>query len=203
MNSLVPSRRLLRQLAFACRESARTSASRPQIRKICHTRQRKSISSRPTSQQAPFITGRRLVASRQVSISNETPTSITTTSTAAAPAQESIKTSTSNPLPDISNHYTLFPSTLPHGPPPHGPFSIALAALRKEFLQVQSLYHPDKHPYEPAHSKARALSALINDAYKTLSYPLLRAQYLLQQNYGIDVTSEDNSTHASDAETLM
>ena len=56
---------------------------------------------------------------------------------------------------------------------------------------------------EPAHSKALALSALINTAYKTLSDPLLRAQYLLQHTYNVDVNSEDNSTHASDADTLM
>jgi molecular chaperone HscB len=78
-----------------------------------------------------------------------------------------------------------------------------LPALRKEFLQIQSLYHPDKHPNEPTHSKALALSALINNAYKTLADPLLRAQYLLLQNYDIDVMSEDNSAHASDSETLM
>jgi molecular chaperone HscB len=106
-------------------------------------------------------------------------------------------------LPDITNHYTLFPSTLPHGPPPTGPFSIRLPALRKEFLQIQSLHHPDKHREEPAHSKALALSALINNAYKTLSDPLLRAQYLLLHNYEIDVMSEDSSTHQTDTDTLM
>jgi molecular chaperone HscB len=75
--------------------------------------------------------------------------------------------------------------------------------LRKEFLRIQSLHHPDKHPHEPAHSKALALSALINNAYKTLSDPLLRAQYLLIQNYDIDVMSEDSSMHKTDNGTLM
>jgi molecular chaperone HscB len=80
---------------------------------------------------------------------------------------------------------------------------IPLSDLRREFLQTQARHHLDKHPNEPTHSKARALSALINNTYKTLSDPLLRAQYLPLQKYDIDVTSEDNSTHASDSETLM
>jgi molecular chaperone HscB len=127
------------------------------------------------------------------------------TSTTSQSTNASSTSSTSAALPDITNHYTLFPSTVPRGPPPSGPFSIPLPALRKEFLQIQSLHHPDKHPNEPAHSKALALSALINNAYKTLSDPLLRAQYLLLHNYDIDTLSEDNSQHSSssDAETLM
>jgi molecular chaperone HscB len=106
-------------------------------------------------------------------------------------------------LPDITNHYTLFPTTLPAGPPPKGPFTVSLPSLRKEFLQLQSLHHPDKYPNEPAHSKALALSALINTSYKTLSDPLLRAQYLLLTKYDIDVMSEDNSSHPTDQSTLM
>lgn len=76
--------------------------------------------------------------------------------------------------------------------------------LRKEFLQLQSVYHPDKYPAgSTAHQRAYALSTLLNNAYKTLSDPLLRAQYVLQLLYDIDVTSEDNSAHPTDPETLM
>jgi molecular chaperone HscB len=197
MNSVVPSRRLLRQLALASRESTQAYPSKPQTRTICHARQRQNIVSRPASPRAHAVPRYKLLPIRHASTSTNTTTAQTpnaTTSSTAAPN-----------LPDITNHYTLFPSTLPRGPPPTGPFSIPLPALRKEFLQIQSLHHPDKHPNEPAHSKALALSALVNNAYKTLSDPLLRAQYLLLQHYDIDVNSEDNSVHknAVDSETLM
>lgn len=124
-------------------------------------------------------------------------------------------------LPDITNYYTLFPKTLPGGPPqppsrvpdsltltepdrPAPVFHINPRELRKEFIQLQSLHHPDKFPAgSVAHQRAYALSTLLNNAYKTLSDPLLRSQYLLQELYDIDVMSEDNSAHPSDPETLM
>ncbi|KAK5071551.1 hypothetical protein LTR51_006032 [Lithohypha guttulata] len=124
-------------------------------------------------------------------------------------------------LPDITNYYTLFPKTLPSGPPqpqsslpdsstitnPNKPppvFHINPRELRHEFLKLQSLHHPDKFQAGTvAHQRAYALSTLLNNAYKTLSDPLLRSQYLLQLLYDIDVTTEDNSTHPSDPETLM
>ncbi|KAJ9604574.1 hypothetical protein H2200_010687 [Cladophialophora chaetospira] len=109
-------------------------------------------------------------------------------------------------LPNITNYYTLFPSTLPRGPPPSSPFDINLPHLRQEFLQLQSKYHPDKFPSgTTSHQKSLALSSLLNTAYKTLNDPLLRARYLLLENYGVDVTVEDNSTHAglTDQATLL
>ncbi|RVX73005.1 hypothetical protein B0A52_03358 [Exophiala mesophila] len=113
---------------------------------------------------------------------------------------------TATTLPDITNYYTLFPQTLPLGPPPKGPFSIPLAALKREFLALQAQHHPDKYTGSAtAHTKSVALSSLLNTAYKTLSSPLLRARYLLQHNYDIDITSEDNATHrgVTDQETLI
>jgi molecular chaperone HscB len=195
MNSLVPSRRLLRQLASACHDSACVSPSRSRTRTICSISQRHNTISRPGPRHKRGVLVGKLAQTRLASTNSSTNTSAST--------KESFNPSTSAPLPDISNYYTLFPSTLPHGPPPNGSFSISLPTLRKEFLQIQSLYHPDKHPNEPTHSKALALSALVNNAYKTLADPLLRAQYLLLQNYDIDVMSEDNSAHTSDSETLM
>lgn len=109
-------------------------------------------------------------------------------------------------LPDISNYYTLFPKTLATGPPPSGPFAIPLGPLKREFLNLQSQHHPDKYSGSPtAHGKSVALSSLLNTAYKTLSDPLLRARYLLEHTYGVDITSEDNSTHrgVTDQETLI
>jgi molecular chaperone HscB len=109
---------------------------------------------------------------------------------------------TSSPLPDVSTHYSIFPQTLPLGPPPAGPFNIDLSSLRREFLQLQGRFHPDKFP--PGEKpKAEGLSARINEAYKALRDPLTRAQYLLFHNYGVDVTSEDNSSHPADPGTLM
>ncbi|KAH8701019.1 hypothetical protein BGW36DRAFT_375400 [Talaromyces proteolyticus] len=107
--------------------------------------------------------------------------------------------------PDVTNHYTIFPSTLPKGPPPQSPFEIDTSSLRREFLRLQNGVHPDKVPQGPEKQRAEALSSRINDAYRTLVDPLSRAQYLLAEFHGIDVLAEDggNSKAAMDSETLM
>ncbi|KAF1959183.1 Co-chaperone Hsc20 [Byssothecium circinans] len=97
-------------------------------------------------------------------------------------------------------HYTFFPSTLPSGPPPHGSFAVDTNALKREFLQLQGRAHPDRHPPEDK-NKAQALSARINEAYKTLQSPLLRAQYLLSLR-GIEV-AEDETAKVDDPKLLM
>ncbi|KAK2749719.1 hypothetical protein FQN55_002955 [Onygenales sp. PD_40] len=108
-----------------------------------------------------------------------------------------------NKPPDITNHYTIFPKTIPN-PPPQGPFAISLPELRREFLNLQSRAHPDKYPPGLEKQRAEALSARINEAYRTLSDPLTRAQYLLAAQHGIDVTAEDGAqSHPQDPETLM
>ncbi|PTB67093.1 Co-chaperone Hsc20 [Trichoderma citrinoviride] len=108
------------------------------------------------------------------------------------------------------NHYDIFPETLPLGPPPRGHFPIDVRALRREFLRLQARHHPDMHhhhhhhhhhdassssggqqgPGTTAKARAEATSALINEAYKTLSNPLLRAQYLLSLR-GVDVATDE------------
>ncbi|KAJ5463627.1 Heat shock protein DnaJN-terminal [Penicillium sp. IBT 31633x] len=106
--------------------------------------------------------------------------------------------------PDITNHYTIFPKTLPAGPPPAAPFEISTSDLRREFLQLQGLIHPDKYPNGVEKQHAEGLSARINEAYRTLIDPLQRAQYILRELHDIDVTAEDAATkHALDPETLM
>lgn len=97
-------------------------------------------------------------------------------------------------------HYDLFPQTLPDGPPPHSPFAIDVRALRREFLQLQAIAHPDRHSGAQK-ARAEGTSALINEAYKTLQNPLLRAQYLLRLG-GIDVAN-DETAKVSDPELLM
>lgn len=105
---------------------------------------------------------------------------------------------TSNSVPQT--HYEFFPQTLPQGPPPSGAFPIDPRVLRKEFLQLQAVAHPDRHPSH-LKTRAEATSARINEAYKTLQNPLLRAQYLLSLR-GIDV-AEDETAKVDDPELLM
>ncbi|KAH7410967.1 putative chaperone [Cadophora sp. MPI-SDFR-AT-0126] len=120
----------------------------------------------------------------------------TTSTTSPQPhADDAIK---SNPIPQT--HYEFFPKTLPSGPPPNGPFHIDVRELRREFLQLQSIAHPDRHP-QHLKTRAEATSARINEAYKTLQNPLLRAQYLLGLR-GIDV-AEDETAKVDDPELLM
>lgn len=113
-------------------------------------------------------------------------------------------TSPSTPLSQqkhhLRTHYDLFPTALPHGPPPSGPFTIDLQALKREFLQLQARAHPDRHS-GPDKARAEGTSALINEAYKTLQDPLRRAQYLLNLQ-GIDV-AEDETLKIEDPELLM
>lgn len=114
------------------------------------------------------------------------------------------KTTSITGAPDVTTHYSIFPRTIPAGPPPASPFAISASDLRREFLQLQSTVHPDKYPSGEEKQHAEALSARINEAYRTLLEPLDRAQYLLREWHGIDVTAEDASTkHALDPETLM
>ena len=97
-------------------------------------------------------------------------------------------------------YYDIFPETLSSGPPPTGRFTINLRALRNEYLRRQARSHPDLHPAS-AKARAEATSALINQAYRTLLDPLLRAQYLLSLR-GIDV-AEDESLKVEEPDLLM
>lgn len=94
---------------------------------------------------------------------------------------------------------------MPSGPPPASPFDLSVPSLRREFLKLQALAHPDKYPPGPDKERAEALSSRINEAYRTLADPLLRAQYLLREYHGIDVTAEDGEAAGIrlDPETLM
>ncbi|THY04132.1 Co-chaperone Hsc20 [Aureobasidium pullulans] len=97
-------------------------------------------------------------------------------------------------------HYDFFPSFGPDALPPKGPFTLDLSLLRREFLQLQAKAHPDLAPQEKKR-QAEALSARINEAYKTLQNPLLRAQYILELR-GIDVAG-DETAKVEDPELLM
>ncbi|KAF2456798.1 hypothetical protein BDY21DRAFT_364361 [Lineolata rhizophorae] len=102
--------------------------------------------------------------------------------------------------PRADDHYSFFPTTIPLGPPPEGAFSVDLDSLRREFLRLQATAHPDRAAHDDKGS-AQALSARINEAYKTLQNPLLRAQYLLERR-GIE-THTDETGKVEDPELLM
>ena len=61
---------------------------------------------------------------------------------------------------------------------------IDLAALEKTFHDLSRKYHPDYFTTAPADEKSRALrmTALLNDAYRTLRHPTHRVEYLLSLN---------------------
>lgn len=127
-----------------------------------------------------------------------TPTTSRTISTTTPHRDEPKVTSRETLLPQT--HYDFFPSLGPDALPPKGPFTLDLALLRREFLQLQAKAHPDLAPQEKKR-QAEALSARINEAYKTLQNPLLRAQYLLELR-GIDIAG-DETAKVEDPELLM
>lgn len=107
-------------------------------------------------------------------------------------------TSTETPPPNPSapqTHYDLFPTTFPNGLPPASPFTPDSKQLHKEYLRLQAKTHPDLAPQEQKR-QAEATSMRINEAYRTLSDPLKRAQYLLSLQ-GIDVEDESAKLGAS------
>lgn len=112
------------------------------------------------------------------------------TASAEQPQRESIAPQT---------HYDLFPKTFPNGPPPKSPFIPDLRQLRREFLELQGNTHPDRAA-QSQKRQAEALSARVNEAYKTIQDPLRRARYLLSLR-GIDV--EDDSAKLEENELLM
>ncbi|KAB8303282.1 hypothetical protein EYC80_004724 [Monilinia laxa] len=107
-----------------------------------------------------------------------------------------------SPATSRKTHYDLFAAAIPRGPPPSGPFRINLRSLHKEFLRLQAGAHPDLHPSDK--SQAETASALINEAYKTLKSPVLRAQYLLELQ-GIDIYDEtvDASVEEKEKDRLL
>lgn len=126
MNPAVPSRRLLRQLAITCRELAHTYPSRPQLRTICHTRQRQSLILSPASPRAQAC---KLLPTRHASTSTSTFTNTTGTPEAATsppPPQTSRYNEPLHALPlnsppwPTSQRSLLHPSTCPaQRIPPH------------------------------------------------------------------------------------
>jgi molecular chaperone HscB len=61
-------------------------------------------------------------------------------------------------------------------------FPVDDQCLGQRYRRLQQELHPDRYASAPAHEKRLALqySGLVNEAYRTLSRPLLRALYLLE-----------------------
>lgn len=82
-----------------------------------------------------------------------------------------------------------------------------MRALRREFLRLQAATHPDFHAHGSAsptdRRRAEAASSLINGAFKTLSNPLLRAQYLLREQYGLDLAGDEAGRIAGVEEEVL
>jgi len=83
-----------------------------------------------------------------------------------------------NPLP--SNYYDFF--GLPHT------LDLDLSELEKRFYALSRQHHPDRYTLKSPEEQQYALdaTAILNDAYRTLRDPLVRAEYLLKEN-GFDI----------------
>ncbi|EEQ84798.1 hypothetical protein RJZ56_007304 [Blastomyces dermatitidis] len=205
--TLLSSAAALRRIGASPARSVTRNTSFPAARNnICIFCQHKTW--RPSLAIRNFHDSRRLLAGANANPASNPPPN---TSAISEPptSQNAEKNSTGeadsliNKPPDISTHYSIFPNTIPN-PPPKGPFDISVPDLRQEFLRLQGRAHPDKYPPGPKKQSAEALSARINEAYRALSDPLSRAQYLLASQHGIDVTAEDGAKdHPQDMETLM
>ncbi|KAI1166506.1 Co-chaperone Hsc20 [Nemania serpens] len=119
-----------------------------------------------------------------------TPTAKTTTRRSISTSSDSQVDAAPKEAPQLpQTHYEFFPRTLPDGPPPRGRFRIDTRELRREFLKLQTGAHPDLHPAQRGH----ALSARINEAYRTLASALTRAQYVLALR-GRDVANDETAS---------
>lgn len=168
------------------------------IRAIFTGRLRATVASE--SPRIPFRTRPTRVFCKQNINSPPAQTRLQSTSTAFNTKEEPFKRQTQTEQQQSQTHYGFFPNTLASGAPPDAPFTIDLQALKREFLQLQARAHPDMHS-QGDKKRAEALSARINEAYKTLQNPLLRAQYLLSLR-GIEV-AEDETAKVDDPELLM
>ncbi|RDW84458.1 hypothetical protein BP6252_02048 [Coleophoma cylindrospora] len=176
-----------------------TISKSQRVYRACEATTRRNFTTGPASASRPAPTSRPACEQclRQISNQRRPVRGIQSRFHSSSASSSTPASPTSAPKPQT--HYELFPQTLPRGPPPSGPFKIDVRALRREFLQLQAKAHPDRHAHENK-TRAEATSAYINEAFKTLSNPLLRAQYLLSLR-GIDV-AEDEALKVDDEALL-
>ncbi|EJD03953.1 Co-chaperone Hsc20 [Fomitiporia mediterranea MF3/22] len=82
------------------------------------------------------------------------------------------------PLPSTSTYFDIFGLQ-----GSQNRFNVDTRDLKRRFLQAQRICHPDAWSGrgEKDHNVAAAQSSTLNEAYKTLQSPVLRAQYILIQ----------------------
>ena len=86
----------------------------------------------------------------------------------------------------MQNHFDLF------GLPPS--FSIEGEALERSYRDIQSKVHPDRFAHSGDAERRASLqwTTRVNEAYRTLKDPVLRAKHLLEL-HGVDVAFETNT----------
>lgn len=69
------------------------------------------------------------------------------------------------------------------------PVAVDEPTLTRRFRELSRQYHPDRWANADAETQTTALdaTALLNDAYRTLRDPFLRAEYLLRRESGISL----------------
>ncbi len=72
-------------------------------------------------------------------------------------------------------------------------FNLDLQELQAQYLRSQLYVHPDRWVAKSssAQSCANHISALLNEAYKTLNCPFLRASYVLALKSPLDIQGKD------------
>lgn len=77
------------------------------------------------------------------------------------------------------------------------PVAAEEATLTQRFRELSRKYHPDRWATADAATQNAALdaSALINDAYRTLRDPFLRAEYLLRRERGMNLAENKGTAH--------
>ncbi|TXI92708.1 MAG: Fe-S protein assembly co-chaperone HscB [Neisseriales bacterium] len=78
-------------------------------------------------------------------------------------------------------------------------FNINLEQIQNNMRELQKQYHPDKYSNQAIEvaNQSLILSSYINEAYRTLASPLLRALYLLKlRGVEIDLVHETKFSHA-------
>ncbi len=103
---------------------------------------------------------------------------------------------TLNPVSGVSDHFQLF--GLPRR------YQIDQAALHESYIALSRHAHPDFHVEDSpeVRSLSMAVSAAVNQAYRTLSDPVRRASYLLEL-LGGPASAEDKSVPDGFLETMM